>query len=104
MKITNKTLVSWLNSIIAFAKAEKEHGAALLSAKGEYAVAYNHKLLTNAYDPYSEALDKLQGNKEEIEKLLDEEIEIAELKTITADDFKDGITMLQITALDFMTV
>jgi hypothetical protein len=104
MKITNKTLVSWLNSIIAFARAEKEHGAALLSAKGEYAVAYNHKILQSAYEPYAEALAKFQGNNEEIVKLLEEEIEIAELKTVTCDDFKDGITMLQITALDFMTV
>ena len=104
MKITNKTLVSWLNSIIAFARAEKEHGAALLSAKGEYAVAYNHKILQSAYEPYAEALEKLQGNTDEIAKLLDEEVEIAELKNITCDDFKDGITMLQITALEFMTV
>lgn len=106
MKITNRTLITWLNGIIEFAKAERDCGRALLSAKGEYAVARNKKILVSAYEVYVEALEKIKGANDngEVEKLLDTEIELPELRTITDEDFKDGITVDVISALEFMTV
>lgn len=106
MTTTNRDIMIWLNGIIAFAKAERDCGRALLSAKGEYAVARNKKILVSAYEVYAEALEKIKGanGNGEVEKLLDTEIELPELRTITDEDFKDGITVDVISALEFMTV
>ena len=104
MKITNRTLITWLNGIIEFAKAERDNGKALLTAKGEYAVVCNKKILTSADEVYLEALEKVKDDKDEVIKLLDTEIEIPELRTVGMEDFRDGITVDIISALEFMTV
>lgn len=104
MIITNQKMVQWLNCIGGFSKIENEHGSALLNPKGEYALACNRKILLNAYDIYSEVLEKVKDDKAEVDKLLEQEIEIDDIKPITVDELKDGVTSLAMQYLDFMLV
>ena len=102
MTIRNIDVVASLQAIMDFATKEKETGA-LLSAKGEYKLAKNKKVLLDAYEPYQMALEAIgKENKEGITALLEETVEIGELAMLSIDDFKDGITLELITKLDFM--
>lgn len=104
MITTNQKMVQWLNCIGGFSKIENEHGSALLTPKGEYVLACNRKILLNAYDIYSEVLEKVKDDKAEVDKLLEQEIEIDDIKPITVDELKDGVTLLAMQYLDFMLV
>jgi hypothetical protein len=102
MVMTNQEIVNGLNGIAKFMNIENENGTALLSVKGEYAVHINRKKLMDAYAPYVETLEQIKDNREEIGKLLNETVEIADFRKITEDDFKDGITLEAMQALEFM--
>ena len=102
MVMTNQEIVNGLNSIAKFISIENKIGNALLNGKGEHAVYINRKQLMNAYEPYVEALERIKDNREEVGKLLNETVEIADFRKITGDNFEDGITSLAIMALEFM--
>ena len=102
MVMTNQEIVNGLNSIAKFISIENNIGSALLNGKGEHAVYLNRKQLMNAYEPYLEALERIKGNREEVDKLLNETIEIADFRKITGDNCEDGITSSAIMALEFM--
>lgn len=103
MTISNLEIINHLNNISKFVDTENKSNRALLSAKGEYAINRNKKTLLEAYKVYEEALGKIKDNKEEVEKLLELEVEIEDLRYISEDDFRDGITANVIIALEFMT-
>jgi hypothetical protein len=102
MVMTNQEIVNGLNGIAKFISIEDNVGSALLNGKGEHAVYINRKQLSDAYIPYAEALERIKDNKEEIGKLLNETVEIADFRKITGDNFEDGITSSAIMALEFM--
>lgn len=102
MVMTNQEIVNGLNGIAKFMSIESAVDNALLSGKGEYAVHFNRKQLMDAYTPYAEALERIKDNREEICRLLNETVEIADFRKITEDDFKDGITLEAMQALEFM--
>ena len=52
---------------------------------------------------YTETLERVKDDRESIGKLLSEEVEIADFRKITENDFKDGITFKVMQALEFMT-
>lgn len=100
--MTNHDIVKNLNSLHAFISAESKSGKALLSPSGAYAINYNRKLLTTAYEPYVETLKGLNEDKDKIAELLAVEVDMADLRKISADDFKDGITVELMMLIDFM--
>lgn len=104
MKITNAGVIQNLNGIARFIDAENGSNRALLSAKGEYAVNYNKNVLMGAYKPYMDTLERVKDDKDAIDSLLKEEIELEDMRKITEDDFRDGITLEVMQALEFMTI
>jgi hypothetical protein len=103
MVITNSGIIDNLNAIGKLIELEDRLDKALLSASGEYAVNHNKKLLMDAYTIYTETLERVKDDREAIGKLLSEEVEIADFRKITENDFKDGITFKVMQALEFMT-
>ena len=100
--MTNHNIVKNLNSLHAFINAESKLGQALLGPSGAYAINYNRKLLVAAYEPYAETLKTLNDDKDKIAELLSVEVDTSNLRKITADDFKDGITVELMMLIDFM--
>lgn len=104
MTITNLEVINRLNNIGKFADAENTANKALLSAKGEYAINHNKKVLLGAYKTYTEAYEKVKSDADEVKKLLELEVEIEDMRYIGEEDFKDGITVNVIMAIEFMTI
>ena len=105
MKITNRTMVEWLNRICRYAEIEKSLNSSILNAKGTYAVLHNKKVLLSQYEPYTDTLKTIPTDDEvAIGDLLAIEIEIPDIKTIGAEDFRDGVTFEVMTLLEFMTM
>ncbi len=110
MKMTNRELITAINGIANFVKRQEDSGLSFLTAKGQYAIFCNNKILLDKYKPYEEAYEQVkkqnEGNEEElketIEDLLSISVELGELRTITSDEFKEGITASLMMYIDFM--
>lgn len=110
MKMTNKDLIAAINGIAKFSKTQEESGTSFLTTKGQYAVFCNSKTLIDKYKPYEEAYEQAkkqnEGNEEKLKKAIEDllsiSVDVSELRTISTDDFKEGITASLMMCIDFM--
>lgn len=108
----NIEIVNALNNLISFVDAQKRSNTALLSVKGQFAIKSNERALLDKYKPYEDTLneikEKYEGKNEteecfnEMKELMNIEVDV-ELRKVSEDDFKDGVTIEEIMMLDFMT-
>ena len=108
----NIEIVNALNNLISFVDAQKRSNTAFLSVKGQFAIKSNESSLLAKYKPYEDTLNEIKAKYEkktdcedylnEIKELMDLEVEV-ELRKVSEEDFKDGVTIEEIMMLDFMT-
>lgn len=110
MKMTNQEIIAAINGISKITKIQEDSKKSFFTVKGQYALFYNNKTLMDKYRPYEESYIRINkqcdGNadklKESVSELLSVSVDVGELKTITEDDFKDGITANMMMCIDFM--